>query len=230
MTTVLITGANRGLGLEFTRQYAADGARVLACTRLPGEAHQLLELAAPSNGRITVHPLDVSSEGSVVHLAQEVGATPIDLLINNAGVYGGDHQRLGDIDYEGWLRTFNVNTLGPVRMVEALRGNLMKGREKKIVTITSAMGSTARHDGGALIYRASKAAVNNAMRGIALGLKADGLTVALIHPGWVQTDMGGRGATLTPEASVSAVRKVISRLNPSDTGCYLNQDGAEIPW
>ena len=230
MKTILITGANRGLGLEFVRQYATEDARILACTRHPGEAEALLDLAAPSKGRVTVHPLDVASAASVAHLASEIGAEPIDILINNAGVYGGDHQRAGDIDYDAWLQTLNVNTLGPVRLLEAFRGNLKKGREKKAVAITSMMGSTARHDGGALIYRSSKAALNNAMRGLAQSLKADGIIVAALHPGWVQTDMGGAGATLTPNSSISALRKIIAELKAGDNGRFLNYDGAEIPW
>jgi len=230
MTTVLVTGANRGLGLEFVRQYAADGARVMACARHPGEAKAMLDIAAPSKGKVTVHPLDVASDASVAHLASEIGDEPIDILINNAGVYGGDHQRLGDIDYEAWIRTFNVNALGPVRVIEALRGNLMKGREKKAVAITSAMGSTARHDGGALIYRASKAALNNAVRGLSLALKPDGLILAAMHPGWVKTDMGGANAALTPERSIASMRKVIAGLSPADSGRYINYDGSEIPW
>jgi NAD(P)-dependent dehydrogenase (short-subunit alcohol dehydrogenase family) len=230
MITVLVTGANRGLGLEFVRQYAADGARVMACARHPGEAKAMLGVAAPSKGKVTVHPLDVASDASVAHLAGEIGDEPIDILINNAGVYGGDHQRLGDIDYETWIRTFNVNALGPVRVIEALRGNLMLGREKKAIAITSAMGSTARHDGGALIYRSSKAALNNAIKGLSLALKADGLVLVPMHPGWVKTDMGGANAALTPERSIASMRKIITGLTPADNGRYINYDGSEIPW
>lgn len=228
--SVLITGANRGLGLEFTRQYAADGARVLACARHPGEAKALLDLAAASKGKVTAHPLDVASDASVAHLTGDIGAEPIDILINNAGVYGGDHQRLGDIDYETWVRTLNVNTLGPVRVIEALRGNLAKGRAKKAIAITSAMGSNARHDGAALIYRSSKAALNNAMRGLSIALKGDGIIVVPMHPGWVQTDMGGTSAPLTPRQAVTEIRKVIADLTPTDSGRYINYDGSEIPW
>jgi NAD(P)-dependent dehydrogenase (short-subunit alcohol dehydrogenase family) len=230
MTTVLVTGANRGIGFEFVRQYANDGARVVACARRPNDAKELLDLAAAASGRVAVHELDAASAESVANLAAELALQPIDILINNAGVYGGTHQQPGDIDYDAWMRTLSVNTLGPVRVTEALRPNLTKGREKKIVAITSGMGSTAEHDGTALIYRSSKAALNNAMRGLALRLKADGMTVVLIHPGWVKTHMGGKNATLTPEVSVSAMRRVVSSLSPSDNGRYINYAGAEIPW
>jgi NAD(P)-dependent dehydrogenase (short-subunit alcohol dehydrogenase family) len=115
-------------------------------------------------------------------------------------------------------------------VTEALRPNLTKGREKKIVAISSMMGSTARHDGSALIYRSSKAALNNAMRGLALALKADGFTVVILHPGWVKTSMGGPGATLSPEVSVTAQRKIIADLTAAESGLYLNYDGSKIDW
>ena len=230
MLTVLVTGANRGLGLEFVRQYAADGAKIIACARRPGEAKELRDIAAGVDGRIAIHELDVASDASVANLAREVAGQPIDILINNAGAYGGTHQRLGDIDYEGWLRTLSTNTLGPVRLTEALRPNLVKGREKKVVAITSGMGSTAQHDGAALIYRSSKAALNNAMKGLAIALKTDRISVAILHPGWVRTDMGGANATLSTEASISGLRKIVTSLTLSDSGRFLNHDGSEIPW
>lgn len=230
MTTILITGANRGIGLEFVRQYAADGARVLACARVPGEAKELLDIAASSKGQVTVHPLDVASGASINHLVQELDGQPIDILINNAGVYGGDHQTAADLDYETWARTLTVNSIGPVRVLLALLPNLKKGKDKKAISITSGMGSTTNHDGHALIYRSSKAALNNAMRGLALALKADGIIILLLHPGWVKTDMGGRNASLSPDVSVSAQRNVISTLKAKDSGRYLAFDGHEIPW
>jgi NAD(P)-dependent dehydrogenase (short-subunit alcohol dehydrogenase family) len=152
-------------------------------------------------------------------------------LVSLAGQFVIDiEERLGDIDYETWIRTLNVITLGPVRVVETLRGNLVKGRDKKVIAITSAMGSNTRHDGAALIYRSSKAALNNAMRGLSIALKADGIIVVPMHPGWVQTDMGGATAPLTPKQSITQIRRVISELSPTDSGRYLNYDGTEIPW
>ena len=230
MTTLLITGANRGIGLEFVRQYAADGARVFACARAPAEAKDLTAVAAKSGGKVTVHPLDVSNGASIAHLVEELGGTPIDILINNAGVYGGDHQTAHDLDYETWARTFAVNSIGPVRVLLALLPNLKKGKEKKAVAITSGMGSTSRHDGSALIYRSSKAALNNAMHGLSLSLKAEGIAILLLHPGWVKTDMGGRNASLAPDVSVAAQRKVISALTLADSGRYRSFDGQEIAW
>jgi NAD(P)-dependent dehydrogenase (short-subunit alcohol dehydrogenase family) len=172
----------------------------------------------------------MTSTASIAHLAQELDGSPIDILINNAGVYGGDHQTLRDLDFEAWSRTLAVNTIGPLRLLTALLPNLQNGKEKKAIAITSGMGSTTRHDGSALIYRSAKAALNNAMRGAALALRPDGIIVVLLHPGWVKTDMGGRNASLSPDVSVVAQRKLIAALTASDSGRYLAFDGQEIPW
>jgi NAD(P)-dependent dehydrogenase (short-subunit alcohol dehydrogenase family) len=230
MTTVLVTGANRGIGLEFVRQYAADGARVLACARVPSAADALIALAEGSGGRVTIHPLDVGSAASVEHLKHEVAETPIDILLNNAGVYGGDHQSVGDIDFESWMRTLAVNTIGPARMFEAFRSNLLKSVEKKCVAVTSGMASTARNEGGAVIYRSSKAALNNVMRTLALAGRTQDLIVVPLDPGWVKTDMGGKNAPLSAAASVKAMRALIAGFTLADSGRYWRHDGQEIPW
>ena len=230
MTTILITGANRGLGLEFVRQYAKEGARLHAACRRPEKAKELLELANANPGRIVVHTLDAASDASVAHLKREIGSAPIDVLINNAGVYGGDKQSHGNVDFSGWLDVMNVNTLGPIRVFEALMENLKSGNDKKAIAITSMMGSTAGNNGGFFAYRSSKAALNNAMRGLSLALKSDGVIVVPIHPGWVQTDMGGPNAPLKPPESVSGMRAVIAGLKLSDSGRFLDYAGKELPW
>jgi NAD(P)-dependent dehydrogenase (short-subunit alcohol dehydrogenase family) len=231
MTTILITGANRGLGLEFVTQYAKDGATIHAACRRPEKAKELIELANAHKGKITVHTLDAASDASVAHLKREIGDTPIDILINNAGVYGGDKQNHGGVDFSSWLDVLNVNTLGPIRVMEALAGNLNAGTDKKAIAITSMMGSTAGNsNGGYLAYRSSKAALNNALRGLSLALKGDGVIVVPIHPGWVQTDMGGPNAPLKPPESVSGMRKVIADLKLSDSGRFLDYAGKELPW
>lgn len=230
MTTVLITGANRGIGLEFVKQYHAEGVRVLACARVPSRAEALVQFAAKSGGKVTVHPLDVSSAASVTHLKNEVGETAIDLLINNAGVYGSDHQKFESFDFDEWQRVLVINSLGPMRVLDALWPNVARSTQKKAIAITSMMGSTERHDGGAFAYRSSKAALNNAMKGMAKALKGHGVIVVPVHPGWVKTDMGGPNATLTVEKSVTDMRALFAKLKPSDSGRYLSHDGAEIPW
>lgn len=230
MTTVLVTGASRGLGLEFVRQYAGDGADVLACVRDPVTSTVLNELAQAANGRITVYRLDVGSEKSLASFKSELAARPIDILINNAGVYGGDAQELGKIDYAGWLDTLNINTLGPIRVLEALQANLTAGHDRKVIAISSAMGSNDRHKGNALLYRSSKAALNNAIKGASIALKSEGIIAVVVHPGWVRTDMGGPTATLAADHAVASMRNLISRLCPTDSGTFFNYDGDEIPW
>lgn len=230
MTTILITGANRGLGLEFVRQYAKDGATVHAACRRPEKAKDLIDLANAHPGKVTVHTLDAASDASVSHLKREIGTAPIDIVINNAGVYGGDHQSHGKIDFSSWLDVMNVNALGPIRVFEALIDNLKVGKEKKAIAITSMMGSTEGNNGGFFAYRSSKAALNNAMRGLSLALKGDGVIVVPVHPGWVQTDMGGPNAPLKPPESVGGMRNVIAGLKLSDSGRFLDYAGKELPW
>lgn len=230
--TILITGGSSGLGLHIAELLAAEGASLILWGRDGVELEAVGKQMNERGQRCATYRCDVSSRGEVSAVARRVLREhgPVDILINNAGVYGGDHQRAGDLDYDAWIRTLAINTLGPVRVLEALKGNLLKAKTRKAIAITSAMGSTARHDGGALIYRSSKAALNNAMHGLALAFKGDGITVVPMHPGWVRTDMGGSGAPLSPEQAVGHMRKVIAGLKPADSGRYINYDGSEIAW
>ena len=229
MPTLLITGANRGLGLEFVRQYAAEGWDVVAGVRRPDQASELQALA--QGGRIEVHAVDVTDGRTVDSFKGAVGARPLDVVIAGAGVYG-DHggQDFGRLDYEDWERTLRVNTLGPLRIAEAFAGNLEAGSERKLVAITSLMGSIADSSGGAIIYRSSKAALNAAWKGVALALKPRGITAMVMHPGWVQTDMGGKNAPVTPEQSIRGMRQVIAGLTPDDAGSFRAFDGKSLPW
>jgi NAD(P)-dependent dehydrogenase (short-subunit alcohol dehydrogenase family) len=229
MRTVLISGANRGLGLEFARQYLAAGDRVIAGAREPEAARELQAL--PGHERLTVHPLDVADDASVQAFARAVGDPPIDILIANAGVMGGERQhRLAELDGDAWLDAFNVNTLGPMRLAQAFVGQVAAGRDRKMIAITSRMGSTAESSGGHYIYRASKAALNNAWRNLALELKDRGIVCIPVHPGWVRTDMGGAEAPLTPEQAISSLRSHIDRWTLADSGRFLSWDGVELPW
>jgi NAD(P)-dependent dehydrogenase (short-subunit alcohol dehydrogenase family) len=229
--TVLVTGANRGLGLEFARQYAADGWRVFAGCRSPQYAEELRELAGDSGGRIRVFGIDVTSGPSVKAAAAELKGQSLDLLINNAGVGGPRGERLGDLDYVAWARVLEANTLGPMRVVEAFVDHIASGRDKRIVTITSGMGSIADNtSGGSYAYRSSKAAVNMVMKSLALDLAPRGITCIVMNPGWVRTDMGGPRGTLAPEESIRAMRAVIGKLKPGDSGKFFNYDGKTYPW
>jgi NAD(P)-dependent dehydrogenase (short-subunit alcohol dehydrogenase family) len=231
VNTVLVTGANRGLGLEFARQYAADGWRVVAACRDPGAAGDLNRLAAGSGGRIVVIALDVSDLASVRAAALSLAGTPIDLLINNAGVGSPRGQKLGALDYAAWARVLDVNTLGPMRVTEAFLDHLAAGAGKKVVTITSGMGSIADNgSGGSYAYRSSKAAVNMVVKSLSLDLAPRGITCIVMNPGWVRTDMGGPGGKISPEESISAMRRVIAKLKPADTGKFFNYDGGSYPW
>jgi NAD(P)-dependent dehydrogenase (short-subunit alcohol dehydrogenase family) len=227
---VLVTGANRGLGLEFVKQYAEDGATVFACCRDPGAAKALRAVSDAAGGKVSTHALDVTSPASITALGKAFGGEPIDILINNAGVYGPAKQSADDMDYDGWAQTLAVNTIAPLRIAQAFHEDIRKSREKKLVTITSGMGSSARHDGGYFAYRASKAAVNNVMHGLARAWKADGIIVVLFDPGWVKTDMGGKNAPLEPHESIAGMKTVIARLSAADSGKFLNYSGKEVPW
>ncbi len=231
MPTVLVTGANRGLGLEFARQYAAAGWQVLAACRAPEAATELQKLAAHSGGRIRVLGMNVTDAASVRAAAAALKGEAIDLLLNNAGVGGPPGQQLGNLDYAAWARVLDTNTLGPMRVVEAFLENIEQGQLKRIVTITSAMGSIEDNaSGGRYAYRSSKAAVNMVMKSLSIDLVPRGITCVMVHPGWVRTDMGGPGGKITPAESVRALRSLIEAIKPEDSGRFLNYDGKPYPW
>jgi NAD(P)-dependent dehydrogenase (short-subunit alcohol dehydrogenase family) len=231
MATILITGASRGLGLEFTRQYLAEGWTVIAACRNPGAARGLQDLEAKSNGALTVVELDVTDGASVKRAAGRLQGRAIDVLVNGAGIYGGGGQKPGSLDYEDWRQVLEVNLLGPARVYEAFLDGLERSDRRLIVTITSGMGSLADNTaGGSILYRTSKAAVNMLMRTSAIDLKARGITCIVVNPGWVKTDMGGPNAKLSPEESIHAMRRLIAKLGPGDSGKFYNYDGREYPW
>ena len=229
MTTVLVTGANRGIGLEFVRQYVADGAEVIACCRDPAAASELQALAKAS-GRVRVMRLDVASAADIAALTGALAGQPIDILINNAGISGPQRQSADDIDLEGWLETFRVNTVAPVAVSQALHANLKAGAGKKLAAITSQLGSIANNGGGRYAYRSSKAALNDAMRGLSRDWAGDGIAVGIFHPGWVRTDMGGQSAPVSPEASVRGLKQRIAALGPKTSGAFEDYSGAALPW
>lgn len=231
MSTVLITGANRGLGLEFTRQYAAEGWQVLACCRHPAEADALNAIAHRSRGQVRVHALDVAELNTIDALAKTLQGTPIDLIINNAGIYPDRHSGFGQIDYDAWMMAFLVNTMAPLKVAEAFVSHLERGQGKLIATVSSKMGSLDDNtSGGCYLYRSSKSAVNMVMKSLSLDLAARGIRAVILHPGWVQTDMGGPNALIMPEQSVSGMRRVLENVTNKQTGRFLSYDGSEIPW
>lgn len=231
MPSVLITGANRGLGLELARQYAERGWRVLACCREPAAAATLRGLL-PAGGRLSVHRLDLSDFASIDALATELFGLPIDVLWNNAGIYGdAQGTGFGALDYAAWKQSFQVNTLAPVKMAEAFMPHLLDGEQKRIVAMSSKMGSIGDNQrGGNLLYRSSKAALNAAMKSLAIDLAPQGVTVLILHPGWVRTDMGGAHASLLPATSVTGLIGVVERCSRQDSGRFLDYLGRELPW
>ncbi len=230
MPIVLITGASRGIGLEFARSFAADGWWVLAACRHPDRAHDLKALAESSDGAVRVHRLDVTDGLRVAALARELAEEPIDILLNNAGIMG-PRTGFGETDYDEWLPVFAVNTLAPMRLAERFVEHVAGSERKLIVNISSRMGSIEENtSGGNYIYRSSKAALNMVAKGLSLDLAPRGITVVVFHPGWVQTDMGGENALITPAESVAGMRAVIDGLTPKDTGSFHAYDGSDIPW
>ncbi len=228
MKTALITGANRGIGLEFSKQYATDGWRVLACSR--HASVELEKLSSRYPDTMERHVLDVSDHEQIAGLSRRLEGESIDLLVNNAGIYpeSGNFRRT---DYEKWAEAFRINTMAPLRMAEAFFEQIARSEKKTVATITSKMGSIADNSGGGdYPYRSSKAALNMVMKSLALDLKSAGIAVVLLHPGWVRTDMGGPGALISVEQSVSGMREVIDGLVLSDSGKFFAYDGKPVPW
>jgi NAD(P)-dependent dehydrogenase (short-subunit alcohol dehydrogenase family) len=225
MPTLLITGANRGIGLELTRRYLADGWDVIACCRDPKAAATLAAL----KGKLTLEALEVTDEAAVDALAAKYRDRPIDLLLNNAGIYGNRDGAKTVSDFDSFRQVLAVNSVAPMKVALAFLPAVQKAKGK-IATISSRMGSIAEGAGGAYVYRASKAAVNAAMHNLALDLKADGVTVIVLHPGWVKTDMGGASAAVEVADSGAGLKQAIDRATIRDTGKFFNYDGSELPW
>jgi NAD(P)-dependent dehydrogenase (short-subunit alcohol dehydrogenase family) len=227
MPSVLISGANRGLGLEFAKQYAAAGWRVYATCRDAGRADALKAIP----GTVSVHSLDVADKASLSRLALELKAVPLDVVIANAGVSGPRGMQPELVDRDSWLETLQVNTLGPLALAGAFKPNLEKGRLKKVVAITSRLGSIALNDtGGLYVYRSSKAALNAVWRSLAIDWKPLGMICAVLHPGWVRTDMGGPNGDIDATQSVTGMRQVIDGLTPESSGRFFNWSGEDLAW
>jgi NAD(P)-dependent dehydrogenase (short-subunit alcohol dehydrogenase family) len=229
MPSVLVTGANRGLGLEFAKQYAESGYRVFATARDPARAGDLQKLAKLRDN-LSIHTLDVGDPDTIAALAKELGAESIDILLNNAGTMGPRKQSFGRIDYEGMIETFEINTLGPLRMAEAFVEQVARSQRKMMVAVTSGMGSIADSSGGSYAYRASKSALNMSYHNLALDLKGRGIIALVINPGWVQTDMGGASAPTKVEDSIAAMRRVFDGMTLEQSGSFMDYKGGTYPW
>jgi len=221
MATVLITGASRGIGRGFVERFGEAGWRVISTCRDPS--------SAGLDGE--VYPLDVTDPGSIQALSAALAGEPIDLLLNNAGIYGPRTYGLGDIDFDAWTEVLSIDALAPIRVAAALADNVAASDRKLMVFISSIMGSitqTGSSDG--IIYRSSKACLNAAVNVLGNGLQSRGVACVLFHPGWVRTDMGGPTAAIDTKTSVRGMFNVIDRLKPEDNGRFINYDGFDIPW
>lgn len=228
---ILITGANRGIGLEMVRYAMQQGWRVFACCRNPNNAESLFKLAKLANGQISVHIADMQELATLQALSYELRNDPIDILINNAGIYGSDKNKFGSVDVAGWLQAFQVNSIAPLKMVEALSGQLLMGERKLVVCMSSKMASMADNGyGSSYIYRSSKAALNAVVKSLSIDLKEQGIISVAIHPGWVKTDMGGEDAEITPQESVNQIFSHLLSLTLADSGRFIDIDGSDIPW
>jgi len=227
--TVLVTGASRGIGLEFVKQWLERGAVVFAGARNPNESTELSALLdnPDHEGRLRLVQLDVADERSVEHLSGAIGTAEIDLLINNAGVL--TVETLDNMDFGAIMEQFKINALGALRVTHALLGSLRDGA--RIINMTSRMGSLDDNtSGGYYGYRMSKAALNMATRSLAVDLKARGMIVIAMHPGMVQTDMTRGFGMLTAEASVNGINQVIDKLTLDQSGLFLHYQGTPLPW
>jgi NAD(P)-dependent dehydrogenase (short-subunit alcohol dehydrogenase family) len=225
MPTVLVTGAGRGLGLEFAKQYAADGWRIIATVRDVKKAKELEALGSA----VTLHRLDVMDFKATAALGRELAREAIDVVIANAGVSPGHQVSLTEVDKPAWLHTFEVNSVAPMALAGAFLPALKRGEGKRLIAISSRMGSIGDNSaGGSYPYRASKAALNAAWHSLALDHRE--VIAVVLHPGWVKTDMGGAGAPVSPKESIAGMRRVIAKLTPADSGRFFNYDGADIPW
>ena len=228
--TWMITGANRGIGLAIAIELLRRGDRVIAAARNPwGGA--LAELAAEHPATLIPVELDVTSDASVAAARETLAGQPIDVLLNNAGLYGPrDRQKGLDVDFDAWREVFEVNVYAPVRVAQAFLPNVEAGQGRKIATISSRMASLAANPRNALIYRSSKAAVNMAMIVFGNAVRERDVSVLLFHPGWVRTDMGGSGADISPAESASGLIRTIDASGMAETNSFRDYTGEAIAW
>lgn len=228
---ILITGANRGIGLEMVKFSMEQGWSVFACCRNPHNAENLFNIAKLSNGQISVHIADMQELGTIQALSYELRNDAIDILINNAGIYGCDKNTFGSVDVESWLQAFQVNSIAPLKMVEAFSEQLLMGNRKLVACMSSKMGSMADNGyGNSYIYRSSKAALNAVVKSLSIDLKEQGIISVALHPGWVKTDMGGPDAEITTRQCVKQLFSNLSELTIKDSGRFIDIDGRDIPW
>ncbi|CCN33106.1 putative Carbonyl reductase [Vibrio nigripulchritudo SO65] len=228
MSHVVITGANRGIGLALVKQYLALNWTITATYRSEETAQDLIELAE-TNPQLTAQLLDVTDYNAVSELATQLGT--VDMLINNAGYYGPKGYGFGNTDPEEWRKVIEINTIAPLKLVELLYDNLKASDTKTVICVSSKVGSMAENtSGGGYIYRSSKAALNSVVKSLHNDLSAQGFKVAAVHPGWVLTEMGGPNALITTEVSAEGLVKVIASIDEEKSGGFFDYQGNPILW
>ncbi len=230
MATVLVTGTNRGIGLEFVKQFLTRGDKVFATCRHPDIADDLKKLHI-THSDLEILEMDASRIESMENLSQQLKGKAIDIFVNNAGVYGPRDAEFGKLNTRAWATVLQINSIAPLLLTQLLIDSLRSGKDKKLVYLTSKMGSIDDNKGGgSYIYRSSKTALNAAVKSLAIDLADEGFVAAVLHPGWVLTDMGGPHALIDTHTSVSGLIEVIDGLDKESSGSFFNYDGSIIPW
>ena len=229
MAKVMIVGATRGIGLELVKQYAAEGDEVIACARDKGAA-DLLDQVVAGNDNVRIEQLDVAEPDSVTAAAERISAVAIDTVIVVAGVMGGGHQSIDDLDLDAWHQALSANTIGPILVARAFKQNLVASGAGNLMILSSQLGASTWPFGGMYIYSTTKAAVGKAAKILSIDWKDDPIIVSVMHPGYVQTDMGGPNAEITPEESASGIRNVLANLSAEDSGNFYKWNGDIHPW
>ena len=228
--SILITGTNRGIGLEFVKHYLKNNEKVIATCRNRNSAKDLLELKNTTSN-LSLLELDVSKPNSIDEFTSKIANQPIDTFINNAGVFGPRNIEFGNFNAKEWLDVFKVNTIAPLLITQKILKNLRLGKDKKLVFISSKVGSIEDNtEGGMYIYRTSKTALNQVIKSLSIDLKEENFIVVALHPGWVQTDMGGPNALIDTKTSVKGMTEAIDNLTSKNSGKFYNYDGSAIPW
>lgn len=227
MATVVIAGASRGIGLSLVKAYAGDGDTVFALCRDPASAEKLASFARGKDN-VRLVAMDMADGASIDSAAAEIASAPVDLLINVAGIFRKESGP-EDRNFDGWRESFEVMTIGPFRMTQALLPNLEQAKGK-VISLTSQIGASTWPVGAMYSYGAAKAALNRVMKSLSIDLKPRGIAVAVVHPGYVQTDMGGSGADITPEESADGIRRVARMLSLETTGSFVKWNGKPHPW
>jgi len=227
METILITGASRGIGFEMTRLLVEDGRSVIATCRNPNAA---IELRGLDDSNLNIHQLEVTDSNSIESLKLALSGVQIDVLINNAGEMGSKQQSIDDMDIDAWRHTFDVNAIAPFQISMSLLKNLKLSSRPRIISVSSQMGALSRVSSGAYAYRSSKAALNKVMQVIAKDLESENILVCPIHPGWVQTDMGGPSADITVNESAAGIIRFMDSMASEQSGRFWKWNGEEHPW